>query len=423
MSAAAAAPIDLSDVPPASSLPVLTTPLSELRKLPFPEMKNDVLLRAALNQQLTPADHCPVWCHRQAGRFLPEFRNVRLTCDFFTLCRTPTLACEVTLQPIRRFALDAAIIFSDILVVPQVMGLEVEMKAKEGPHFPQPLKTIADFARVKSVEETNVKESLSYVYDAITLTRHSLCGRVPLIGFSGAPWTLFAYMVEGGGKKSYDHARAFMYSHPKECAELLDRLTKVITQYLLCQVRAGAQMLELFDSWASDLTPQLYSQFALPCVTEIARVVKAEFPHVPFTYFPKGAHFAFADLSATAFDVIAIDWSTSPALARKALPTKALQGNLDVSILFADEDVISRQTSSMLQAFGTRGYIANLGHGMLPDHEPNKLKCFIESVHKHSKQMLQVKTQYSKSSATDSAANTEPINHGLFASSTQSDDR
>lgn len=359
----------------------------------WPEMKNDLILRAARGEK---TERVPVWCHRQAGRYLPEFRESRKAGDFFTICRTPALCCEITLQPIRRYShLDAAIIFSDILVVPQALGLECLMIPGKGPSFPDPLTTPAEMKRLNKLEDIDVDASLGYVYEALSQTRTALEGRVPLLGFAGAPWTLMAYMVEGGGQKSWNKARAWMYTDPKAAHELLSLITAVTITYLIGQVRAGAQMLEVFDSWAGDLSLDLFTRFAFPYLKQIAAGVKAGLkaaglPVVPMTVFAKGADFGLEMLANdTEYDVLAVDWCVRPEVARRLVGKKVLQGNLDPSILFAPPEVIQAETDRMVEAFGTQGYIANLGHGMLPSHSPDLLGVFLERVHVKSEEMNQ----------------------------------
>jgi uroporphyrinogen decarboxylase len=261
-------------------------------------MKNDLFLRAARRE---PVERVPVWMMRQAGRYLPEFREVRAEADFFRVCRTPDLAAEVTLQPLRRFPLDAAIIFSDILVVPQAMGLEVVMVPGKGPHFPEPLDTTDDLARVAGVgrEAPDVQQQLGYVYEAISLTRRLLDGRVPLIGFAGAPWTLVAYMIEGGGSKQFAKSKSWLYAHPDEAHRLLEATTDVVIEHLDAQAAAGAQALQVFDSWAGELGPHQFAEFALPYLTRIATALRERQPGVPLIVFARGAHYALDALAAT----------------------------------------------------------------------------------------------------------------------------
>jgi len=350
----------------------------------FPPLKNDVFLRAIRREKVP---YTPVWIMRQAGRYLPEFREVRVERDFFQVCRTPELACEITLQPIRRFPLDAAIIFSDILVIPQCMGLEVEMKPGKGPVFPKPLATPQEIHT--RLLEPDVQKDLKYVFDAITLTRHKLEGKVPLIGFAGAPWTLMAYMVEGEGSKTFSKAKHWLYEYPEESHKLLQKITKVLIEYLIGQAKAGAQALQIFDSWAGELAPDIFHTFCLPYLAEIALKVKEQV-NVPMILFAKGANYALQDLSKLAYDVVAIDWTIDPVEARKLTgdySKVALQGNLDPCALYADPASIRSNVETMLKKFGTQGHIANLGHGLHPDHNPERVAVFIDAVHSVSAKM------------------------------------
>lgn len=371
----------------------------------FPELHNDTILRAARGE---PVQHTPIWIHRQAGRYLPEFRAVRKENEFFKLCRTPDLACEVTLQPIRRFPLDAAIIFSDILVIPQALGLEVRMEPGVGPVFPEPLAGVADLGRLQTDIKKVVHEELSYVYAAITETRHKLEGKVPLLGFSGAPWTLMAYMIHGRGAKSWDKARSWLVYHPEESHTLLKLLTDCVIEYLVLQVQAGAQMLEVFDSWLGDLPPKLMKEFMIPCLARIATEVKSELkkrnlPQVPMTIFPKGLTLMLRDIAELDYDCISVDWTLTPQEARELCGNKTVQGNLDPAVLpFVDpadpekpinEEVIRQGVREMLDGFGPSKYIVNLGHGMLPFHDPRGVAVFVDEVHVHSAKLLQQQQQ------------------------------
>jgi len=366
----------------------------------FPPLKNDLLLRAARGEA---TERAPVWVMRQAGRYLPEFRAVRADHEFFEICRTPALATEVTLQPIRRYAglLDAAIIFSDILVVPQAMGMEVLMNP--GPSFPHPLDTPADVARLHA--RVDVDAELGYVFRALAQTRRELAGAVPLIGFAGAPWTLFAYMIEGGGSKTFQKAKTWLFRHPEESKALLQRIADVCVDYLVGQVKAGAQLLQIFDSWAGELSPHDFATFALPPSAHIATQVRARLaaaglPAVPLTLFAKGAN-APASLAAQAaagYDTLGIDWCIDGAAARTLTGgAVALQGNLDPSVLYAGRDAIEREVRRMCASFRaaagdgsgsgsawTRSWIANLGHGITPGVDPEDMRWFLECVHKYS---------------------------------------
>ena len=351
----------------------------------FPPLKNDLLLRTARGEA---TERTPVWMMRQAGRYLPEYQAVRAEHSFFEVVGTPELAATVTLQPIDRFPLDAAIIFSDILVVPQALGLEVEMVSGKGPHFPDPLDGPDDLDRLVAPD---VQDALGHVFDALTLTRNELNGRVPLIGFAGAPWTLMAYMIEGGGSKTYKAARAWLYAHPDAAHTLLQTITDVVVDYLIGQIEAGAQFLQVFDSWAGLLGPERFREFIVPYLSQIADRVSDAHPDVPLVVFAKGAHHALDGLADTAYDVISLDWTMDPKAARLLVGDRVvLQGNLDPCTLYASPDAIEREVQHMLAGFGPQRHIANLGHGMHPTHDPEHARAFIEAVHAHSEQMRAV---------------------------------
>ncbi|XP_013792463.1 uroporphyrinogen decarboxylase-like [Limulus polyphemus] len=354
----------------------------------FPPLKNDAILRVARGQR---TEFTPVWVMRQAGRYLPEFREIRKDFSFFELCKTPELACQVTLQPINRFNLDAAIIFSDILVIPQALGMTVDMLPGVGPHFPKPLEKPDDLSVLK--ESPNVKKELGYVFDAITLTRHRLEGRVPLLGFCGAPWTVMGYMIEGGGTKTMSKAKRWLYQWPVESHKLLKILTDVTIDYLVGQVEAGAQMLQVFESSAGFLGPQLFEQFALPYIKSISESVKSRLQsegldQVPMTIFAKDAHYALDKLGQAGYNVVGIDWTVKPKKAREEVgPNVTLQGNLDPCALYASPSNIDQYVAQMMTEFGPHRHIANLGHGVYPDIDPAHLCAFVDAVHKHSKEL------------------------------------
>ncbi|XP_054161497.1 uroporphyrinogen decarboxylase-like [Oppia nitens] len=352
----------------------------------FAELKNDLIIRAARGER---TERTPVWVMRQAGRYLQEFRQFRQKHDFFEICRTPELAAEVTLMPIRRFDLDAAIIFSDILVIPQALGMEVQMVASVGPVLPKPLvipQNINDFLK----QDIDVEKELSYVMEAITLTRHKLEGKVPLIGFSGAPFTLMGYMIEGGGSKTLSKTKKWLYEYPEESVRLLKLLTDVVIKYLVSQVKAGAQLLQVFESSAGFLGPKLFNQFSLPFIQQISSSVKQSLtdlnlPTVPMIIFVKDCHFAIESLSHSQYDVIGIDWTIEPSRGRQlAGQSVTLQGNLDPCALYADSQQIEGLVKDMIESFGTNRYIANLGHGIYPDVNPDNLAVFVNAVHKYS---------------------------------------
>ncbi|XP_048671450.1 uroporphyrinogen decarboxylase isoform X3 [Marmota marmota marmota] len=365
----------------------------------FPELKNDTFLRAAWGEE---TDYTPVWCMRQAGRYLPEFRETRATQDFFSTCRSPEACCELTLQPLRRFPLDAAIIFSDILVVPQALGMEVTMVPGKGPSFPEPLREERDLERLRDPEV--VTSELGYVFQAITLTRQQLAGRVPLIGFAGAPviwekqgigWTLMTYMVEGGSSSTMAQSKRWLYQRPQASHQLLRILTDALVPYLVGQVAAGAQALQLFESHAGHLGPQLFNKFALPYIRDVAKRVKARLQEaglapVPMIIFAKDGHFALEELAQAGYEVVGLDWTVAPKKARERVgKSVTLQGNLDPCALYASEEEIGRLVQQMLDDFGPKRYIANLGHGLYPDMDPEHVGAFVDAVHRHSRLLRQ----------------------------------
>ncbi|KAF9426879.1 Uroporphyrinogen decarboxylase in heme biosynthesis [Podila epigama] len=357
--------------------------MTQSTTIAFPPLKNDLILRAARGEK---TERAPVWVMRQAGRYLPEFRAERVENDFFKICRTPELATKVTLQPIDRYEglLDASIIFSDILVVPQAMGLEVEMIPGKGPHFPNPLVVPSDMSRLR--ENVDVDKELKYVFEAITMTRHGLRGRVPLIGFVGAPWTLMAYMIEGGGSKTLSKAKEWIFKHPKASHELLDRITDVCVDFLVGQVQAGAQMLQVFDSWGGELGPHDFEQFSLPYLTKIVSRVKETLGSeaVPMSVFAKGSWYALEQLSVIGYDTVSIDWTHDPAQAKALTKGRVtLQGNMDPSVLYGGDEAIVAAVERMVRGFGSTGrYIANLGHGILPTVPVEAMELFLKTVHR-----------------------------------------
>jgi len=336
---------------------------------------NDLFLRACRRE---PVERPPVWMMRQAGRYLPEYRAVRARADFLTMVRTPELAVEVTLQPVDILGVDAAIIFSDILVVPQAMGMTLTVEEETGPRFHDPLHSPRDLDRLR---EVNPGQDLRYVLDALRLARSSLGGRVPLIGFAGAPWTLMSYMVEGSGTKAFTKAKRFLVEQPRSAHALLERLATIVGQFLAAQVAAGAQAVQLFDSWAAALGPRDFREFALPYLAESVRLAKVA--GAPVIAFAPGAGWALEEIAdVTGADVIGVDWQTDAAEARRRLAGRpvALQGNLDPTWLYAEPSVIRDRTHAMLDAFGGVGHVANLGHGILPDVPVANAKAFVEAV-------------------------------------------
>ncbi|XP_037713953.1 uroporphyrinogen decarboxylase isoform X1 [Drosophila subpulchrella] len=349
---------------------------------PFPVLKNDNLLRAARGEVV---DRVPVWVMRQAGRYLPEFQELRKQHDFFTVCRTPELACEVTMQPLRRFDLDASIIFSDILVIPQALGLTVEMHAGVGPVLPQPIVVPED---LKRLTPDGALSRLSYVGDAITMMRHKLDGRVPLIGFTGAPWTLMGYMIEGGGSKTMSKSKAWLNDYPEDSKLFLSLLTDAIVDYLEMQVKAGAQMLQVFESSAEHLSKEQFLQWGVPYLKRIRdelvdRLTKKAIPLVPMTLFAKGAGHSLKEQSELGYDVIGLDWTVDPVEARNVVgPNITLQGNLDPQDMYRDPEELRNLTTEMVHKFGKSRYIANLGHGITPQTPITSMEVLVEAVHK-----------------------------------------
>jgi uroporphyrinogen decarboxylase len=315
---------------------------------------------------------------RQAGRYLPEYRAIRERADFLTMVRTPDLAVEVTLQPVNLLGVDAAIIFSDILVVPQAMGMRLSVDDGVGPRFHQPLRAPADFERLR---EVTPEADLAYVLQAVRLARRELEDRVPLIGFAGAPWTLLSYMVEGAGSRSFSHAKRILLQDPTRAHDLLARLAHMVGSFLIAQVRAGAQAIQLFDSWSGALGPSDFREFALPYLGEAARMARTA--GAPVIVFCPGSGWALEEIaSATSADVVGVDWQTDAAEARRRLPASrvALQGNLDPCWLYASPTLIRERTHRMLDAFGGQGHIANLGHGILPDVPVAHARAFVDAV-------------------------------------------
>jgi uroporphyrinogen decarboxylase len=334
------------------------------------KFKNDLLLRAARGEK---TERIPVWLMRQAGRILPEYRAVRSSLSGFKeLVETPERAAEVTLQPVDILGVDAAIIFSDILVVSEGMGLRYEMEEKKGPYFPETIDRIQDINKLR----TGSAGDFEYTLEAIRITKRELCGRVPLIGFAGAPFTLLCYMVEGGGSKTFSKSKKLLFSEPEAAKQLLQKITDTTIAYLRGQAEAGADLLQVFDSWAGILSPQAYEEFSMPYLKQICEA----FPDIPVTLFSKGAFYARQSLAALPCQVIGTDWNMPPAESRRLAGDKTLQGNLDPCVLYGSEKFITEQTQAMIREFGAQRYIANLGHGVYPDTDPMKVKHFVETV-------------------------------------------
>ncbi|MEM7563052.1 MAG: uroporphyrinogen decarboxylase [Pseudomonadota bacterium] len=346
----------------------------------MPPLKNDRLIRALLRQ---PTDTTPVWIMRQAGRYLPEYRETRKQAgSFLDLCKNKELACEVTMQPLRRFALDAAILFSDILTIPDAMGLGLYFAEGEGPKFERPLR---NEAAIQAIGVPDPSEELRYVTDAVSLIRQELNGAVPLIGFSGSPWTLSTYMVEGGSSKEYQHIKGMLYSDPKALHLLLDKLAKSVIAYLNAQIEAGAQAVMIFDTWGGVLTPQTYRDFSLNYMQQIVEGLKREHEGqtIPVTLFTKGGGAWLESISETGCNAVALDWTINIDEARQRIGDRvALQGNLDPCVLYADTDTIREQVKAVIQGFGNHpGHIFNLGHGIHQFVNPDNLGVLIDAVH------------------------------------------
>jgi uroporphyrinogen decarboxylase len=334
-------------------------------------LKNDLLLRAANGQDV---ERAPIWLMRQAGRVLPEYRSTRSKAkNFIEFVKNPELACEVTIQPIDILGVDAAIIFSDILVIPEAMGLPYQMIEAKGPWFENTIKTKADVDNLRIAEAGD----LDYVIKAIQLSKKELDNRVPLIGFAGAPWTIFAYMIEGSGSKTFSKAKQFLYTQPEVAHQLLDKITQSTINYLKGQVAAGANILQLFDSWAGVLSEKMFYEFSLKYISKICDALSSL---VPITVFAKDAHYAIQKISETSCNSIGLDWTINPLSARKLAGNKTLQGNTDPCLLYASDKKIVEETHSMLSDFGKQRYICNLGHGLYPDIDKQKVKFFVDVV-------------------------------------------
>ncbi|MBW3546459.1 MAG: uroporphyrinogen decarboxylase [Bacteroidetes bacterium] len=345
------------------------------------ELKNDLLLRAARGEK---TERTPVWLMRQAGRILPEYREVRNSLrDFIELVKTPERAAEVTIQPVDILGVDAAIIFSDILVIPEAMGCPYEMVEKRGPIFP---KTIASAQDLAGLKVADAESDLGYVLEAIRVTKKELNGRVPLIGFAGAPFTLFCYMVEGSGSKTFSKARRMLYTQPELAHALLQKITDSTIAYLQAQVKAGADLLQIFDSWAGILGPEQYRAFSLRYIRQICKAITAT--GVPITVFAKGAWFALEEIAQLPCHTIGLDWHMDPLDSRMRVgANRTLQGNLDPCVLYGKAGDVAAATRKMLDNFGPHRHIANLGHGVYPDTDPEMVKVFIETVKEYSPQL------------------------------------
>ncbi|KFE52856.1 uroporphyrinogen decarboxylase [Pseudomonas syringae] len=348
-------------------------------------LKNDRFLRALLKQ---PVDVTPVWMMRQAGRYLPEYRASRAKAgDFMSLCMNPEFACEVTLQPLDRYPLDAAILFSDILTIPDAMGLGLYFETGEGPRFK---KTVNTLAEIEALPIPDPQKDLGYVMDAVSTIRRELNGRVPLIGFSGSPWTLATYMVEGGSSKDHRKSKAMLYENPQAMHLLLDKLAQSVTSYLNGQILAGAQAVQIFDSWGGSLSDAAYQEFSLAYMQKIVNglIRENDGRKVPVILFTKGGGQWLESMADTGADALGLDWTTNIGDARRRVGGKvALQGNMDPSVLYASPQAIRAEVSRILESYGSgNGHVFNLGHGITPEVDPARAGAFIEAVHELSAQ-------------------------------------
>jgi len=344
------------------------------------ELKNDRFLRALLKQ---PVDTTPIWIMRQAGRYLPEYRETRAKAgSFMDLCENPDLACEVTLQPLERYDLDAAILFSDILTIPDAMGLGLYFAEGEGPKFKTPLR---DMASIKNLPTLDPEQELRYVMDAVRVIRRELNGRVPLIGFSGSPWTLATYMVEGGTTKDFGKVKGMLFDAPDAMHLLLEKLAESVTSYLNAQIAAGAQAVMIFDTWGGVLSPEKYKEFSLAYMQQIVSGLtrKADGRQVPVTLFTKGGGQWLEVMAETGCDALGLDWTQDIADARQRVGDKvALQGNMDPCVLYASPEVIQQEVKKVLSGFGKgAGHIFNLGHGIHQHIDPEKVTVLVDAVH------------------------------------------
>ncbi|KAK6180527.1 hypothetical protein SNE40_012667 [Patella caerulea] len=355
----------------------------------FAPLQNDLILRAARGEK---TERVPVWVMRQAGRYLPEYKAAKGDKAFFATCRDPELVCELTIQPVKRFEVDAAIIFSDILIIPLAVGLTVANDPGQGPVFADPILLPSDVDRLNP--KPDMEKELGYVYEAITLTRKTLQGKVPLFGFAGAPWTLVKFMIENvSAGPNPNRARRFLVEYPVAARKLLEILTDAVITHLVLQIKAGAQIVQVFDSYGGELGPKLFNEMELPCLRRIShevkkRLVEEKLEPVPMIVFAKDAHFAVEELANSGYDVVGLDWTMKPTHARRLAGSNVtLQGNMDPVMMFASKEEIKKATKEMVQKFGTQRYIANLGHGVMKDTDPDHLGVYIDAIHQYSEEI------------------------------------
>lgn len=359
----------------------------------FPVLKNDLLLRTLRGEKV---ERPPCWIMRQAGRYLPEYKQVKGTKNFFELCQTPEIAAELTIQPVLRYdgLIDAAIIFSDILVIPQALGMVVEMIEGKGPNFPQPLRTTEDINQVLNYK-VNILESLDWAFKAISLTRHQLNGKVPLFGFCGGPWTLLVYMVEGGSSRLFRFAKQLINEKPELALQLLQKITDVAVNFLAQQVVAGAQVLQVFESWGGELSSMDFDKFSLPFLKQIVEKLPLRLKElgikekIPVIVFAKNSWYAVDKLCDLGYDGVSLDWCWDPKEAVKVNNNRVtLQGNIDPGVIYGSNEVISEKVKYMIQGFNSskQRYIVNFGHGTHPFMDTEKIRYFLEECHKYGSQ-------------------------------------
>ncbi len=343
------------------------------------KLQNDIFLRACKRKNV---EYTPIWIMRQAGRYLPEYRAVRKKADFLTMCKTPELAAEVTIQPVDLIGVDAAIIFSDILVIPEAMGMHLEMIESKGPRLYNAIRSINDVNNLKQVDAV---KDLKYVLDAVSLTKKELNGRVPLIGFAGSPWTLMTYMVEGGGSKNFAEIKKFIYNQPKAAHLLLDKISSSVAEYLSAKIEAGADAVQIFDTWGGLLSPADFQEFSLNYIEKVISKIKRK--GQPVIVFAKGVHYQLDKLAESGANVIGLDWTMELGKVRSKIGNKvAIQGNLDPTVLYGSKEKIREEAVKVLKSFGkNNGHIFNLGHGILPDVPPENAKFLVDTVKEESR--------------------------------------
>lgn len=343
------------------------------------ELKNDLFLRACKKQTV---ERTPIWIMRQAGRYLPEYREIRERADFITMCKTPELAAEVTIQPVDIIGVDAAIIFSDILVIPEAMGMNLEMIESKGPKLYEPIRNLDQINNLKVIDPY---KDLKYVLDAVALTKKELNNRVPLIGFAGSPWTLMTYMVEGGGSKNFSEIKKFIYNQPEAAHLLLEKISDAVAEYLSAKIEVGANAIQIFDTWGGLLSQFDFKEFSLQYIEKVISKIKRK--EEPIIVFAKGVHHSLDDLANSGADVISLDWTMNLSEVRNKIGSKvALQGNLDPTVLYASKEKIKEEAVKVLTSFGKgSGHIFNLGHGILPDVDPENAKYLVEVIKNESK--------------------------------------